>query len=135
MYNNNNNNNNNIPFPDDWDKENTRAVAYFNKCSKFVNSQEELLSMFHIKLFYHIYCYVMIICVILSAILILIFKNNYIIKRTSPNLLIMFCIGCIICISNSYGIQVSVKSYINIYIFIYLLFIYFFFFFSLLFKI
>jgi len=101
--------NDKFPFPENWDKDNKRTVTYFNKCSQFVDSQEELLSLFHIKLFYYIYCYIMIICFIISAILIIIYKDNYIIKRSSPELLIMFCIGCIICVSNSYGIQVRIN--------------------------
>ncbi|ORX82935.1 hypothetical protein BCR32DRAFT_267320 [Anaeromyces robustus] len=103
--------NDKFPFPDDWDKKNPRTVSYFNKCSQYVDSQEELLSLFHLKSFFYIYCYFMIICIIISAILILIYRNNYIIKRSSPYLLIQFCIGCIICISNSYGIQVYYTNY------------------------
>jgi len=100
--------NNKFPFPKDWDITNERTVKYFNKCSKYVDSQEELLSLFHIKLFFYIYCYVMIFIIIISTILIIIYRDSYIIKRSSPKLLIIFCIGCIINIGNSYGIQVRV---------------------------
>jgi len=107
--------NDKFPFPEDWDIDNTRTVSYFNKCSQYVDSQQELISLFHIKPFYYIYCYIMVICIIISAILIIICRDNYIIKRTSPLLLIMFCIGCIICIVNSYGIQVIIYKKLKIF--------------------
>jgi len=100
--------NDKFPFPEDWDINNERTVAYFNKCSQYVETQQELISLFHIKPFYYIYSYVMIICISISTIFIIICRDNYIIKRTSPMLLIIFCIGCIICITNSYGIQVII---------------------------
>jgi len=103
--------NDKFPFPEDWDINNERTVAYFNKCSQYVETQQELISLFHIKPFYYIYSYVMIICISISTIFIIICRDNYIIKRTSPMLLIIFCIGCIICITNSYGIQVHYTTY------------------------
>lgn len=93
--------NKNITFPKKWDITNPRAMNYYNLCLPYVDSEDDYYQLLNIFPTFSIFCYIMIIYVIITMILIVINRNKYVIKRTNPGITLLFCCGCLLVISNS----------------------------------
>lgn len=100
-----------FPFPDEWDSTNERANGYYERCQGYVKTQEEFVSLLDIRPHFHVICQFLIAYIFITGILIIIFRNKYIIKRNNPELTLYFSLGCIINIADSYGVDVNYDKY------------------------
>ena len=109
-------------FPEDlWDKSNSRAVSFFDKCYQYTNTLNDMLALFDISFVYYILCISIFIYFIITSVIIITYRKNYRFLNNSAGFTFLFSLGGLINVVNSFLVQVFIYIYINSLIFIIIL--------------
>lgn len=97
---------NKLPFPNEWNKNNSDSVLFYNKCEPYVETYEELNNLTNISLFFKIFGISVIIIILFINIWLFTYHNNYVFRRQCRKYYIFLMIGSSVVLTDTYLLEV-----------------------------
>jgi len=93
-------------FPYNWDIDNNSQLEYYEKCLPYIKESNDYNNLINKSKFFYIYGIVAIIYFVLLSLILIKYRNHYILKRQGKVYFFLFILGSFVNSINSYTFQV-----------------------------